>query len=168
MSGGKGFFRKRRAARLAAVQALYQIDMSGASVDAALRDQIDRSRDTDTEGPPSGGLDTAFLSELVRGVCGRREDVDGMVQAALSENWTIDRLEVVLRAILRAGAYELLTRPDIDAPVTINEYVEMAKAFFDGGEPKLVNGVLDRLATTLRPRDRGGAGKDDPNDPQDR
>lgn len=167
MSGGKTLFRKRSAARLAAVQALYQIDMSDASVDAALRDQVERVRDADAEAAPLVGVDDAFLSELVRGVCSRREDVDGMLEAALSDNWTIDRLEVVLRAILRAGAYELLARPDIDAPVTINEYVEMAKAFFDGGEPKLVNGVLDRLAATLRPGPAGpeaGNGEDDAKD----
>lgn len=152
MSARKTSYRKRSASRLAAVQALYQIDMSGASVDAALRDQVARSRDAEAEARPAGGLDEAFLSELVRGACDRRGDVDGMVEAALSDSWTIDRLEVVLRAILRAGAYELLGRPDIDAPVIISEYVEMAKAFFDGGEPKLVNGVLDRLAATLRPR----------------
>lgn len=158
---------RRRAARLAAVQALYQIDMSGASVDFALRHSVERVRDAEGGELEAGEVDAEFLSDLVRGVCDRRDDVDGMVQAALSGNWTIERLEVVLRAILRAGAYELLARPDIDAPVTINEYVEMANAFFDGGEPKLVNGVLDRLATTLRASGAERAEGQGPNGAQD-
>jgi len=158
---------KRRAARLAAVQALYQIDMSDASVDAALSHSVERVRDAESGELPGGEIDEDLLSDLVRGGCSRRGEVDDIVQTALSGNWTIERLEVVLRAILRAGAYELLARPDIDAPVTINEYVEMANAFFDGGESKLVNGVLDRIAVTLRSAGAEPRAGNEPHDAED-
>jgi N utilization substance protein B len=146
---GKGYL-KRSAARLAAVQALYQMEMSGADAESALRDQARREPDRESGDRPQVEPDPQFLGELVRGVGARSEDVDRMVSAALSKDWPLGRLEAVLRAILRAGAWELLSRPDIDAPVIITEYVKIAEAFFDGGEPKLANGVLDRLATTLR------------------
>jgi len=169
MTGRKSSIRRRSSARLAAVQALYQIDMSGAGVEAALRDQARRLEDNGSgfEGSREQDLDEALLADLVHGVGRRRQEIDALVGSTLSGGWTLDRLEVVLRAILRAGTYELLARPDIDAPVTINEYVDLAKAFFEGGEPKLVNGVLDRLAATLRPPDAGGpagSGRDDQED----
>ncbi len=152
MTRGRSAFGRRSTARLAAVQALYQMDMSDATVDEALRDQTQGASDPDTGEPLRHGLDEAFLADLVHGTSARRDEIDRILAASLSGSWTLERLEVVLRAILRVGTYELLGRPDIDAPVTISEYVEIAKAFFEGGEPKLVNGVLDRLAATLRPR----------------
>ncbi len=150
MKAAAGGYRKRSAARLAAVQALYQMEMSGASPDAALQEQARRASDPDADYAVRVEPDRRFLADLVRGVAERREDVDRMVVAALSEDWPLARLEAVLRAILRAGTWELLSRPDIDAAVVITEYVRIAEAFFDGGEPKLVNGVLDRLAAILR------------------
>lgn len=141
---------ERSAARLAAVQALYQMELSGAGPESALLEQAQRAKDPDADYAAPVEPDPRFLGDLVRGVGGRREDVDRMVSAALSKDWPLERLEAVLRAILRAGAWELLSRPDIDAAVVITEYMRIAEAFFDGGEPKLVNGVLDRLATTLR------------------
>ncbi len=143
-------YRRRSAARLAAVQALYQMEMSGASPDAALQEQARRASDPESDDATPAEPDRRFLGEIVQGFDERREDVDRMVSAALSESWPLERLEAVLRAILRAGTWELLSRPDIDAAVVISEYVRIAEAFFDGGEPKLVNGVLDRLAATLR------------------
>jgi len=156
-------FRRRSAARLAAVQALYQMEMSGADADSALRDQARRESDAETGDGPQFEPDPQFLGDLVRGVGERREDVDRMVGAALSKGWPLERLEAVLRAILRAGAWELLSRPDIDAPVIITEYVRIAEAFFDGGEPKLANGVLDKLAATLRDGE-GAAAQDGGNE----
>lgn len=154
MKKGRTGYAKRSAARLAAVQALYQMEMSGASPEAALDEQARRARDPDAESAKFIGADPEFLADLVRGVDARRLDVDRMLGAALSADWPLERLETVLRAILRAGAWELLSRPDIDAAVVITEYVRIAEAFFDGGEPKLVNGVLDRLARTLREAER--------------
>lgn len=150
MKHGRRGYAKRSAARLAAVQALYHMEMSGASAQVVLDEQAWHATD-----PESGyvGLiepDRQFLGDLVRGVEARRDDVDRMLGAALSSEWPLERLETVLRAILRVGVWELLSRPDIDAAVVITEYVRIAEAFFDGGEPKLVNGVLDRLAATLR------------------
>ena len=146
-------YQRRSAARLAAVQALYQMEMSGADPESALREQARRARDPDADYATLAEPDPRFLGDLVRGVGGRREDVDRIVSVALSDGWPLERLEAVLRAILRAGAWELLARPDIDAAVVITEYVRIAEAFFDGGEPKMVNGVLDKLAATLREPD---------------
>lgn len=149
-------YQRRSAARLAAVQALYQMELSGADPESALHEQARRAQDPDADYATPVEPDPRFLGDLVRGVGGRREEVDRIVSAALSEGWPLPRLEAVLRAILRAGAWELLARPDIDAAVVITEYVRIAEAFFDGGEPKLVNGVLDSLAATLRqPEDTG-------------
>lgn len=150
-------------ARLAAVQALYQMEFSGASADEALRYQAARPADAEDNGEPSAEADEAFLADLVRGVGERREDVDRLLEQKLAEGWPLERLEAVLRAILRTGAYELLAHPEIDAPVTIDEYVEIAKAFFGGREPSMVNGVLDGLAKMLRE----GAVLDAQDGPQD-
>jgi len=143
-------YARRSAARLAAVQALYQMEMSGASAEVALDEQVRHATDPDAGSAGQVEPDRQFLGALVRGVDARREEVDRMLGATLSSDWPLVRLEAVLRAILRAGVWELLSRPDIDAAVVITEYVRIAEAFFDGGEPKLVNGVLDRLAVTLR------------------
>lgn len=148
-------YRKRSAARLAAVQALYQMEMSGVGAEAALVDQARRESDPEIEMPMDVAPDILFLGEIVRGASERREDIDGMLRGALAEGWPLERLEAVLRAILRAGVWELLSRPDIDAPVIITEYVRIAEAFFEGGEARLANGVLDRLAKILR--EEGGA-----------
>lgn len=143
-------YEKRSAARLAAVQALYQIEMSGASPEESLREQARHAHDPEAESGTTVEPDAQFLDALVHGVTGRQAEVDRMVGAALSADWPLERLEAVLRAILRVGAWELLSRPDIDAAVVITEYVRIAEAFFDGGEPKLVNAVLDRLAIRRR------------------
>lgn len=144
-SGRNPGLRGRSAARMAAVQTLYQIDMSGSPVETALN-----YRETEKPGAGKPAVDEEFLADLVRGATARRDEIDPALSGVLTQSWPLERLEVVLRAILRAGTYELLARPDIDAPVVIDEYMRIAKAFFDGGEPKLVNGVLDRLAAILR------------------
>ena len=150
MSKSRSGYAKRRASRLAAVQALYQMELSGARADDAIADQALREPDPETEGRVRAKIDQVFFGELVRGVRDRRDDIDRMIDGALMEGWAIARLDAVLRATLRAGVCELLTKPEIDAPVIINEYVEIAKSFFDGSEPKITNGVLDRLAKILR------------------
>ncbi len=141
---------RRSAARLAAVQALYQMELSGASAEQALRDHAARSRDAEGGEQAAVEADAEFLGDLVRGVRARGVEIDRALGGVIAQGWALERLEAVLRAILRAGAWELLAREDIDPPVTIDEYVEIAKAFFAGREPSMVNGVLDKLAGALR------------------
>ena len=161
--GGRGVPSRRRhgersVARLAAVQALYQIDVSAADPDDVVKEFArDRFVDGDGAGLPMAP-DRELFAELVLGACARRAEVDPLVGGALDEGWTLDRLELLLRAVLRCGAFELLGRPDIPAAVVIDEYVEVAGAFFERGEPGLVNGVLDRLAHDLRPAELAGRG----------
>ena len=139
---------KRSLARLAAVQALYQIDLNDAPVEAVINEL--RERGEDDEG--FGEADDELFADIVRGVAANRDDLDGMLNAALEPEWTLKRLEAVLRAVLRAGSYELLARLEIPMRVVLNEYVDIAHAFFSGKEPSFVNGVLDRLAHDVRGR----------------
>ncbi|NQU57039.1 MAG: transcription antitermination factor NusB [Rhodospirillales bacterium] len=148
----------RSSARLVAVQALYEIDMTGVDADPVL-DEFLRQRWKSaplmpTEGeedlPEMVAPDGALLAELVRGVSIKRDELDGIIGPTLSDDWTVERLEVILRATLRAGTFELLTMGKIPARVIINEYVNVAKAFFDDNKPGLVNGVLDKIARVLR------------------
>lgn len=155
--GRPGAGPRRRASRLAAVQVLYQIDMTPeATLDQVLADFAEGTMERIdlTEWDGKGQLlepDTAVTVALTRGVMARRDEVDGALKGTLTGEWSLDRLEVVLRAILRAGTYELLARDDVPAGVVINDYVDIAHAFFNGREPGLVNGVLDRLGKRLRP-----------------
>jgi N utilization substance protein B len=155
--------RRRSAARLAAVQALYQIDLSGEPAEAVIAEFLKHRLGRDVEGENYGEVDTALFADLVAGVAARRCELDSALTAALTPDWPLGRLETVLRAILRAGAYEIAARPDVPARVAISEYLDIAHAFFAGKEPGLVNGVLDGVAHRLRPgdleeRDRGGGG----------
>ncbi|MFC1672773.1 transcription antitermination factor NusB [Pseudomonadota bacterium] len=148
----------RSAARMAAVQALYELDMVEGDIDPVLRTFIEKRWTVtveDEDGDEVGEADfhdpdKTFLIELVRGVRAKLGDIDEMMNGALGEKWTVDRLEVLLRSMLRAGIYELMVRQDVPAKVVINEYMDIANAFFTEGEPKMVNGVLDKLAHTLR------------------
>lgn len=144
--------RRRTAARLAAVQALYQVDLAGAPPATVVAEFVKHRlcRDGRGEGEDFGVPDEKLFADVVEGACARRDDVDPRIAAALSPDWPLNRLEVILRAILRAAAYELMTRPDVPTRVVISEYLDIAHAFFAGKEPGLVNGVLDRLARTLR------------------
>ncbi|VUX45597.1 N utilization substance protein B homolog [Candidatus Defluviicoccus seviourii] len=146
--------RRRTAARLAAVQALYQMDLTGAAPEIVIRDVLQAERAQPAG--EKGGLpapDPSTVSRLVSGVAENLELLDRHLATALSGDLVLDRLEVLLRAILRAGAYELLLRPDIPLKVIINEYLDLAHAFFAEREPPLVNAVLDRLAAARRPDD---------------
>lgn len=148
-SARDAFRLRRSAARLACVQALYEIDVSGASSDPVLREFLtDRWKNAGSE-LAAAEPDGAFLADLVRGVCTASPLLDREINAALDE-WSLERLEVLLRAILRAGAFELAERPDIPSRVVINEYVDVTHAFFAGKETALVNAVLDRLSRILR------------------
>jgi N utilization substance protein B len=141
----------RSAARLGAVQALYQIELSDGPAETVLREFLEHRLVEEIEGISLGAANRDLFAELVRGVAAERAALDDMLSAVLAEDWPVDRLETLLKVILRAGAYELGYRPDIPPRVTITEYVNLAQAFFDGKEPGLANGVLDRLAHELRP-----------------
>ncbi len=151
---------KRGLARLAAVQALYQIELTGADAGAVVSEFLAHRLGREIDGEQYAEADRGFFAELVKGCSERREDVDGIVAASLPPDWPLARLESVLRAILRAGTYELLARSDVPARVAINEYVEIAHAFFSGKEPGMVNGVLDRIARRLREAELSGTGRD--------
>jgi transcription antitermination protein NusB len=147
----------RSTARLACVQALYQHQMEGTKVDELLvefhRHRLGERLDDEDSG---GGQELAavevdFFNDLVRGVDARRDEIDAVLTAKLSDGWTLTRLDKTMVQILRAGAYELLARADVPAAAAINEYVEVAKAFFDDREAKFVNGLLDAVAKEVRP-----------------
>lgn len=153
---------RRTAARLAAVQAVYEMELADCSAEVVLKDFAERwlVAGIDGEAGPAAAArrvdpDSTFLGDLVRGVATRRADVDGMLAPALSEEWPLARLEAVLRAILRVGAYELFARADVPLRVVISEYVDIAHAFFDAKEAGLVNAVLDRIGRVLRPEEAG-------------
>lgn len=150
--------KSRSAARMAAVQSLYELDMVEGDADPVLRTFIEKRWTVpieDEDGDEVGEAefldpDNTFLIELVRGVLDSKSKIDEMLDGALGDKWTPDRLEVLLRSVLRAGAFELKERPDVPAKVVINEYMDIANAFFTESEPKMVNGVLDKLAHVLR------------------
>ena len=150
--------RRRSVARLAAVQALYQIDLSGAPPAAVVAEFQKHRLGREQDGENYGEADTALFADIVNGVIARQAELDSALSGALTADWPLDRLETVLRAVLRAGAYELLARTDVPARVVISEYLDIAHAFFSGKEPGLVNGVLDRIAHMLRPGDLGSGG----------
>ena len=142
----------RSAARLAAVQALYQQQMEGTG-EARLLDEFHRHRlgMTDDEGHAEfADAEVDFFDDLVKGALARRGEIDDLLSAKLAAGWTLARLDKTMLQILRAGSYELLTRPDVPVAAAISEWVDVAKAFFDDREAKFVNGVLDAVAKTVR------------------
>jgi N utilization substance protein B len=153
-----GEFSARSVARLAAVQALYQMEVSSIGVEHVIREfsehRFDRDVDVDGEGEGAilAGADEAFFAALVRGVVGEQRRVDAAIVKRLAEGWRLERLDATVRAILRAGAYELAHRADVPTEVVINEYVEIAKSFFEDAEPGFVNGALDAVARDVRPK----------------
>jgi N utilization substance protein B len=151
---------ERRAARLAAVQALYQWEQSGAAADLIIKEFAEHRIGKNVDGIDLPQADIRLFGNLVRGAVATADELDSMIAGVLSEDWTIERLESILRAILRGGAYELAHRTDIPPRVVISEYLAVADAFLSGKEITLVNGVLDRLAHLLRPAEmEQGRGK---------
>jgi N utilization substance protein B len=142
--------RARTVARLAAVQALYQMELAGAGVDAVVREFVDHRFDGDLEGETLAEADEAFFSELVHGVVGAQAAIDSAITHRLATGWRLERIDATLRAILRAGGWELMRRPDVPVEVAIDEYVEITKSFFEGPEPGFVNGALDGIARDAR------------------
>jgi N utilization substance protein B len=142
----------RSVARLAAVQALYQMEVSGVGVDAVVREFSEHrfDRDVDGEGDQMAAADETFFAELAKGVVSKQGEVDQAVVKRLASGWRLDRLDATARAVLRAGAYELMYRPDVPTEVVIDEYVEIAKSFFEGPEAGFINGALDAIARDAR------------------
>jgi N utilization substance protein B len=146
----KGAAKARSAARLAAVQALYQVEMEATPL-AQLLDEFHRHRlGAEIEGDQYAQAETAFFDDVVRGVGARRDEIDEMISAKLAEGWRIDRLDKTMLQILRAGTWELLARADVPTGSAISEYVDVAHAFFEAREAKFVNGVLDAVAKGVR------------------
>jgi N utilization substance protein B len=142
--------RARTVARLAAVQALYQMEIAGSGCEAVIREFCDHRFDADLEGERLAEADEGFFAEVVRGVVADQKDIDGAIARRLAQGWRLERIDATLRAILRAGSFELLRRSDIPVEVTIDEYVEVAKSFFEGPEPGVANAVLDGIARDAR------------------
>lgn len=153
--------RRRSAARLAAVQALYHVELTDTATETVLRDFLERrlggegthpATEEDGEDIPAPLLepDSDLLALLVRGTLAQKALLDEVIGNALSRDLSVDRLETLLLSILRAGAFELKDRPDVPVRVVISEYVDVAHAFYSGPEPGLVNAVLDRIARAIR------------------
>ena len=140
----------RSAARLAAVQALYQLDMEATPL-AKLLDEFHRHRlGAEIEGDQYAEAETAFFDDVVQGVAARKDEIDALLAAKLATGWTLERLDKTLLQVLRAGAFELLARADVPTATIITEYVDVAHAFFESREAKFVNGLLDAVAKVVR------------------
>ena len=148
----------RTAARVAAVQALYQMDMAGTDLNAVIDEFVCLRFPRAPGDEAAAGADATFFTELLRGVLRRQRDIDPLVDQQLAEGWRLKRIDAIVRAILRAGVFELMERPDVPARVVINEYINVAHSFFSDEEPKVVNGVLDKLARRLREAELDGNG----------
>jgi len=141
----------RSAARLAGVQALYQMELTGRGA-AAVIDEFIRFRfGAEGDGGVASEADEAFFADLVDGAVAGQAQIDRLIADNLAANWRLSRIDSSLRAILRAGVYELIARPDVPVRVAIDEYVDLAHAFFSADEPGFVNAVLDAVARTARP-----------------
>ncbi len=151
---------ERSGARLAVVQALYEMEISGKGVIDALAEfeafWIGQVVDG-IEHPPA---ETAFFRDLLRGAVEEQRAIDQALDGALSAGWPLRRVEAVLRAILRAGAYEVIYRRDVPVRVAISEYVDVAHSFYGGEEPGLVNAVLDKVARAARAEELDGAARE--------
>ncbi len=140
----------RSAARLAAVQALYQHDMEGTALPMLL-DEFHRHRlGAEIEGDQYAAADVAFFDDVVKGVAARKDELDAILSGKLAEGWRLERLDKTMLQILRAGAWELMARADVPTGSAISEYVDVAHAFFEAREAKFVNGVLDGVAKVVR------------------
>jgi N utilization substance protein B len=142
---------KRSASRLGAVQALYQVEMTGVTPAVVVVEYVKHRLGQEIDGDTFLPADATLFEELVQGTVERQADLDGIITGALAADWPLDRLEMILRAILRVATFELAHRIDVPVKVVITEYVDIAHAFFAGKEPGLINGVLDRLGRQLRP-----------------
>jgi transcription antitermination protein NusB len=143
---------QRGAARLASVQALYQMDVGRASLEDTLAQFSVFHLGREIEGEQYLPADADFFRQIVSGVIKHQLQIDPAIDAALAKGWPVNRIDATLRAILRAGAFELLRRQDIPSRVVITEYVDVARAFYDDDAAGMVNGVLDAIAKTVEPK----------------
>ena len=149
--------RLRGAARLSAVQALYQMETAGRGASSVIKEFREHRFGLAGESDDYLEVDEDFFESLVAGVVEAQADVDPAIDAVLAEGWRMERLDSTVRAILRAGGFELFGREDVPARVVIDQYVDIAHAFFDGPEPKFVNAALDASARKARPGELGEA-----------
>ena len=155
--GDLGQAELRRASRLAAVQALYQMDVGGERTDKVIKEFIEhRIGQSGETGVPDA--DEAFFEDIVLGVVREQSAVDQAIADHLSERWSLKRLDITLRALMRSAAYEIIYRPDVPALVVIDEYVTLSTDFFEGREPAFVNGALEKLAKKIRAAEFGLTG----------
>jgi transcription antitermination protein NusB len=148
----------RSAARLAAVQALYQMDMTAIDLNRVIAEFECHRFGQEVEG--CRDAEPRFFRDIAEGVVREQLRIDPLIDRHLAEGWRLNRVDSILRAILRAGTFEMLMRKDVPAKVVITEYVDLAHAFFAGEEPKVVNGILDKLGHEARPEEfarRGAA-----------
>ncbi len=148
---------KRSVARLAAVQALYQMDVTGLPADHVAKEFELYRLPQGIEGEELREADIGWFRAVLSGVVASQRTIDRTVDTTLAEGWPLTRIDLTLRAVLRAGVYELGERKEVPARVVISEYVEVAKAFFSQDEPKIANAVLDRIARRMRPAEFAGA-----------
>lgn len=140
----------RSAARLAAVQALYQMDVGGTDAETVVEEFVHHRFGADLDDAPYPETEEDLFALIVRGVVADQVQIDRAIARCLAEGWTLERIDSIVRAILRAGAFELMHKADVPARVAISEYLDLTHAFFAGPEPAFVNGVLDKLAHRLR------------------
>ena len=140
----------RAAARLAAVQALYQFEMQATRLPRLLDEFHQHRLGAEIEDIQFAKAETAFFDDVVSGVIARRDEVDAVISGKLAEGWSLERLDRTMLQILRAGTYELMARADVPTGSAISEYVDVAHAFFEAREAKFVNGVLDAVAKSVR------------------
>lgn len=145
----------RSAARLGAVQALYQMELAETDVSVIMAEYTSSRQGNAFNDGEHGKADGAFLKDIVQGVVDHQRTIDPAIDECLSSGWTLPRLDATLRAILRSAGYELQFRPDIPGRVIITEYVEITRAFFDDNESGFVNGALDKLAHLKRSEEFG-------------
>jgi len=145
---------QRGAARLAAVQALYQMDIGGTGVLEVVAEYESFRLGQEIDGDTYLKADASWFRSIVAGVVRDQSQIDPLIKASLQDDWALSRLDSTVRAILRAGTFEILERKDVPVPVIVTEYVEIARAFFEDDEPKLVNAVLDRIAKQVRSENR--------------
>jgi N utilization substance protein B len=141
---------QRGAARLAAVQALYQMDIGGTGVLEVVAEYETHRLGQEVDGDTYLKADASWFRSIVAGVVRDQTKIDPMIRSALQDDWMLSRIDSTVRAILRAGTFELIERKDVPIAVIVTEYVEIAQAFFSDDEPKLVNAVLDRIAKQVR------------------
>jgi N utilization substance protein B len=142
---------RRKAARLAAIQALYELYINGGDVEDMIIEHVQNRPGAVFANDRHVQFDEKLFSDVVRGTCRWREQVDGILAELLTGSWSLPRLDRILRDLLACAAYELLYRKDVPARVVLNEYLDLAHAFFGEQEPGMVNRVLDRLARRARP-----------------